>query len=144
MQKILFYGSLTGLVASAIVHLYALTGIDLTESYPFVMGLHAGIFVVIIPTVLMLKKNPNVQRYEAQSWNEKMRNPFGLWKVLLNDCPLSFKLIAGVIVLYAFASFLVRMATRDAMTILLFSGHWMAIYALLSAITYPYKKNITL
>ena len=67
MQRILGYASLIGFVSALVVHIAALTGIDVADKFPAVWGLHVGVFVVLIPFLFSSRKalgsKPTLSRY---------------------------------------------------------------------------------
>lgn len=124
--------SLIGLVLSIFVHFASLLGFNLPDA---AMGLHIGIFVVWIPTVIVgnrLTKNTP-------------RNDY--WKVALQGCPAWMKYMTYVFFGYAFINFALFFfgsfgvqanSTGDVSPSVLrgFSGHWMAFYSAALAMLY--------
>lgn len=88
--------ALTGFLLSAIVHVAALAGVDVSEHVPFVWALHAGVFIVFIPFVFSSRKT------------------FGK-KPSLSDLrtllPGGVVLAGSVLFIYAFANFLIFMSS---------------------------------
>ena len=56
MKKTLFYIALLGSIIAITVHIFAVLGVDVADTLPFIWVLHIGIFVVWIPTILSLKE----------------------------------------------------------------------------------------
>lgn len=145
MKKVLFSMACLGWIASAIVHVTAISGADLSDRYPFVMGLHAGIFVVWIPMLLSLKKDEAYNKFQ-QSGTIRKSNPFTLFKVLMKNAPPYMKLIAIAGFIYAPINFILQVAepTIEMNTGRLFSGHWIGFYGIAAAALYPFKKAVVL
>lgn len=78
MRRILAGIAFVGLVLSLAVHAGALLGFDASTKFPFVWGLHVGMFVVFIPLVLLCRKElgPN------PSFSD-LRSNFPDWVVFL-------------------------------------------------------------
>lgn len=141
MKKIIFFAAIISGSLSLGVHVSTHLGVNVEEAFPAVMGLHAGIFLLFIPMIVMLRKNPEIQRYEQQPWHEKMRNPFGLWTVALAHCPLPLKILTGVCLLYAIINFMTGMSDRNLSILNYFSGMWMAFYSFILSISYPFRPQ---
>ncbi len=130
--------SAVGLILSIIAHISALLGIDLgIGSKVFI--LHIGIFVVWLPTVLVMQK---MTKGCKQS---------DIWKVALIGCPDWMKKVTYGIIGYAIINFVIFMflvpnhptnhsgaATPE--TVRGFSGHWMVFYSVAIAVMYSATK----
>jgi hypothetical protein len=81
MSKILGAIALTGLLLSILVHFSALLGIDVSLHFPYVWGLHIGIFVVFIPFVLMSRGTLGAK----PRWTD-IRQQFPGWAIALALC----------------------------------------------------------
>lgn len=141
MKKVIFYAAVIAWSLSALAHVSSRLGVDVEEAFPYVMALHAGLFLLLIPLIVMLKKNPEIEKYEQQSWNEKMRNPFRFWEIALANCPLAIKILAGICFLYAIINVSTGMTDRNLPVVTFFSGMWMAFYAIILAISYPFRPK---
>ncbi|RYD77192.1 MAG: zinc ribbon domain-containing protein [Verrucomicrobiaceae bacterium] len=126
--------STIGLVLSIGAHVMALTGIPL-PSGKLVWGLHAGIFVVWLPAVLI----------SMQTTRHASRKDF--WKVALAGCPIWMRRGFYVLFGYAILNFVVLAATTGRQpkqpsdstrpfVVRIFSGHWMVFYGAAFAILY--------
>jgi hypothetical protein len=129
-----------GFLLSLDAHIMALAGLSLPGGN-WVWGLHIGIFIVWIPTVL-------VSRQAAQYANRK-----DFWKVVLAACPVWMRRALYIIFGYAILNFILFLPTTGThklqkgvspppSVIRGFSGHWMAFYgaafcSLYSAINAP-------
>jgi len=137
--------ALTGFVASVLVHLAALSGIDVAEQFPWVWSLHGGIFVVFVPYAILNRRKTGAR----QTWD--------MWRSELQPWTL---FVATGLFAYAFLNFFLFIdageggnpTIRDGKYLLLnhgtlireltlaqysalranevrgFSGHWMLLY----------------
>src|SRR5436190_19920974 len=124
-----------GLALSIAAHCMALAGVPIPGG-KLVWGLHIGIFVVWIPTVLT----------SMQTTRYANRKDF--WKVALAGCPLWMRRAGYILFGYAILNFIVFMATTasqpkqqqigDAPPAVVrgFSGHWMIFYGTAFAVLY--------
>jgi hypothetical protein len=124
-----------GLALSIAAHCMALAGVPIPGGR-LVWGLHIGIFVVWIPTVLT----------SMQTTRYANRKDF--WKVALAGCPLWMRRAGYILFGYAILNFIVFMATTanqskqqqigDAPPSVVrgFSGHWMIFYGAAFAVLY--------
>lgn len=120
-----------GLVLSVAVHLCALFGFNV----PFAKeawGLHGGIFVVWLPTVIVAHRL-------SKDFKQK-----DLWKAALRGCPTWMKYITYFFFGYAILNFAIFMfgtmaspAGKSELNELRgFSGHWMAFYSAAMSVLY--------
>lgn len=122
-----------GLLLSFAAHLSALLGMTLPGG-PLVWSLHAGIFVVWLPTVLVANK------MTAGS------NRRDFWKVALSGCPAWMRQALYILFAYAVLNFIFFMLTTAGhaksdgvvtpAVIRGFSGHWMIFYGAAFATLY--------
>lgn len=121
--------SAIGLVLSLWVHLGSLTGHRVESDFLF-MGLHAGIFVVWFPAVLVASRRSKGK---------------GDWNAMLRGAPDGLKYMAYAFFAYAMVNFLYFMSQAPekqhgpnppAPVWRGFSGHWMVFYSLALAILY--------
>lgn len=125
--------SAIGLGLSIAVHLSALFGVP-NPLGSYAWGLHAGIFVVWIPTVLV------AQRYTRDF---KQRD---FWRAALRGCPNWMRVMTMAFFGYAFVNFAWFMASGFSRApqkgppgpaeLRGFSGHWMAFYSAALATLY--------
>lgn len=128
----LMWIAIGGFAASLFVHLLALAGV----SSPFgaaTLGLHIGIFVVWLPTVLVVRRlAKNVRQAD-------------LWKAALRGCPPWVQpgmIIVGGYALVNFVLFLAQTSgypKNDVPLVIAyrgFSGHWMIFYYVAAATLY--------
>lgn len=145
MNRLLAIFALLGFVLSLVVHIAALSGIDVAGKIPLVWSLHVGIFVAFIPFVLLSRKELGPKPTFTQ-----LKGIFPSW----------VGAICAVICAYALVNFLLFMlathggspSIRDGKFILQdhgrlireitsgeyasfkanevrgFSGHWLAFY----------------
>jgi len=123
-----------GLALSIAAHCMALAGVPIPGG-KLVWGLHIGIFVVWIPTVLT----------SMQTTRYANRKDF--WKVALAGCPVWMRRAGYLLFGYAILNFIVCFAntasqpkqhTGDAPPSVIrgFSGHWMIFYGAAFAVLY--------
>ncbi|MFZ6672661.1 hypothetical protein [Undibacterium sp. Xuan67W] len=128
-----------GLLLSIASHLSALAGIPIPGGH-LVWSLHAGIFVVWLPTVLVANR---------MSCHGK-RSDF--WKLALSGCPVWARYMLCGLFGYAVINFIFCMnnmpghpgglnASNDGTEVRLFSGHWMVFYAVAFATLYSAINN---
>jgi hypothetical protein len=122
-----------GLVSSLAVHVASLVGIPLFGGYTF--ALHAGIFVVWLPTVIVSGRHTR---------NFKRKD---FWKAALRGCPAWMTALTYGFFAYALLNFAYFFNTTvgagakhsgpvDAATHRGFSGHWMAFYSVAMSVLY--------
>ena len=121
-----------GLLLSLVVHAASLAGIAVFGSAAF--ALHAGVFVVWIPTVITAHRN-------ARDFKHR-----DFWKAALRGCPSWMKWLTYGLFVYAvvnFTYFLITTVSIAKRSILPevavlrgFSGHWMAFYAAAMSVLY--------
>jgi hypothetical protein len=171
LRKVLFWAAVAGWLASLVAHGLSLADIDVQRYVPPVMLLHLGIFVVMVPAILELRRNEAFQRFEASGLRNRM-NPFASMKVFFAGLPTWMAVIAGAGFFYAVVNFLIfaanipgsasimegryvlyshgtilRYITRaeydhfKAQDLRGFSGHWIAFYGMGAALLFPYKKE---
>lgn len=110
-----------GFAISLIVHLLAV-GDVLPPGGKAVMAMHGGVFVVMLPAVLVMTR-----------LNQGQRTRIG-WKQILSGCPNWMRYGAYVVFAYTILNFLLmvgKQPTDDVMSpavLRLFSGHWMCFY----------------
>jgi len=122
-----------GFALSVMAHLLALAGIE-PPGGSLVWDLHAGIFVVWIPAVIVSMRTT---RFSGRK---------DFWKVALSGCPVWMRRVFYVIFAYAIINFILFAITAaneprphgeaSASMIRGFSGHWMAFYSAAFAILY--------
>jgi hypothetical protein len=129
-----------GLVASLIVHLCALLGVQ----NPFgqaAWALHVGIFVIWLPAIIATNTRIGEVAYK--------RNDF--WKVALDGAPKWMQTMVKGFFIYAFINFAFfifrtvgkpQAAIDRSVELQGFSGHWMAFYSAGMALLYSATKRI--
>jgi len=164
MKKVFWFIALSGLVLGFIIHIISLLGIYVGEYFPIWL-LHLGIFVVWIPAVIELKKDPALFDRKALMNKE----PFYFFKAILKDVPKFVPVLCIVLFIYTgfnFALFIfsslegspdiidgkyvlenhgtlirelseVEYFKLRANEIRGFSGHWMVFYSLSMGILWP-------
>jgi hypothetical protein len=146
MKKILFPIALLGWLASFAIHIVSLTGTDLQTDYPMIMLLHAGVFVVWIPTVLFLKKDHDYRQFHQSGiWSRS--NPVNFLKIVSKNAPWALKIVAAAGFVYAILNFLLCMTTsfpHEPNAARMFSGHWLAFYGIALAALYPSQRQTVL
>lgn len=172
MKKFFFYLAVTGWVVGLIVHVLAIANTDVTDKVPFVWGvLHIGVFVVWLPTILILKKSKAVQELQKTGTLNTM-NPVVILKAIFHGTPTWLTVVAIGVLFYATISSMLLMISysgvadiQDGQYILhnhgqfikklteqeyhyhmvnrlrVFSGHWLAFYGLAVAVLFPLGKQ---
>lgn len=120
-----------GLFLSVAVHIAAILSVQVPGGNT-VWGLHIGIFVVWLPTVLVFAR---MSRFANQK---------NLWKVALSGCPVWMRRTLYALFAYAtinFAFFMLSSGSRgtgiaSGTEIRGFSGHWMVFYGTAFATMY--------
>jgi hypothetical protein len=127
--------SACGLALSVAVHCIALTGVAIPGG-KLVWGIHIGIFIVWIPTILI-----SIQ-------TTRFANRKDFWKVALAGCPTWMRSAGYILFGYAILNFIIFIATtfgqpkqqetEDAPPSVIrgFSGHWMIFYGAAFAVLY--------
>jgi hypothetical protein len=107
-KKMLFWTAVTGWGLSVTVHLLSWADVDVKSWFPAVWLLHIGIFVVWIPAILQLRKNPAFQ-LQRQSGLMQRLNPIESFKAMFIGTPKWLTIIAIVGFYYAVANFMIFM-----------------------------------
>jgi len=125
--------ALVGFMASLIAHLAGYAGIERPFGFdPW--PLHAGIFIVWLPTILAAQK---LSKGFPQS---------EMWKASLRGCPNWMRYVLYALFGYAFLSFFAFFLSiggsieTEAGTIRGFSGHWLIFYFAAFAVLHSYTK----
>ena len=174
MRTVLFWAAVTGWIMALIVHLLSVFDIGVEEKIPYIWGLHIGIFLIWVPTIIILKKSGAFSAFEV-SGMQKAGSPIRFFKFLSERAPYWVVVIAAAGLAYAVVNFFIfffaqtgtpavrngqyylhnhgqwiRNITEQeyhhykAATIRGFSGHWIAFYGMAAALLYPFKKNLNL
>jgi hypothetical protein len=145
MKKALFLIALLGWTASVIVHILSIAGEDLLTTYPVVMALHVGVFIVWLPTVWYLKNDADYKQFQ-EARILKRSNPIAAFKVLLKKAPMFLKVIAIAGLLYAPVNFMIPFIEPidEPNSTRMFSGHWMAFYGIALGALYPFNRAVVL
>jgi hypothetical protein len=130
-----------GFVLSAVAHVASIAGMELPSSEAFV-AMHAGVFVVFFPAVLVMQR---ISRGVARR---------DVWKVALSGCPPWMRNAGKVFLGDAILNFLHCMATMphpakhrgppSAAAVRIFSGHWMVFYGIAFATLYSVRNRASL
>ncbi|WP_457282157.1 hypothetical protein [Polaromonas sp. P5_D5] len=131
--------SAVGLLLSVGSHLAALIGLPIPGGH-LVWGLHAGIFVVWLPTVLVANR---MSRHGRRA---------DFWKLALSGCPTWARYAIYGLFGYAMLNFILGMsdvpshrdgsnAANSGAEVRLFSGHWMVFYGAAFATLYSAINN---
>ena len=163
---ILFYFTLACWAASLIAHLSSIADFDLIDKFPFIWFLHAGIFIIAITAIFVVRQFPEMQNQQIRS------NPFKVLKTLTKETPywliaiavagfiyagINFSLFAssqlgspeikdGQFILENHGQFIKTITEQEyhhyqANIVRGFSGHWLAFYGIGLTILYPFKKK---
>ncbi len=112
MKKVLFYFAITGWTLGLIVHLLSIADYNTAEKVPFIWFLHIGIFIVWLPTVLMLTKNEELKAFR-RSGSLKQLNPVTASKIFFGQTPTWLKIIAVAGFFYTIINFVLFMVTSQ-------------------------------
>ena len=169
MKKTLCFIAGLGLILGLLVHVISLLGIYIGDKVPFVWVLHLGIFIVWLPAILILKKNPDFQQPDFKT----SLNPKKFYGSLFKDSPKPIMIISLFFFVYAMINFflfiqagqggvpsiidgkyvinnhgsIIKELTETeyfkmkANEIRGFSGHWMAFYGISMGILWPKKDK---
>ena len=88
MNTLFAWTALSGFFLALAAHIAAICGVDVGGRYPFVWGLHLGIFIVFIPMTFSMKKTLGAKPAMAQ-----IRAEFPRWVVLLGAGMMAYTLI---------------------------------------------------
>ncbi len=119
----LMWLAILGLAASVIVHVSSLLGLPQPFG-PAAWGLHGGIFVVWLPTVLFAQR---LSRGAKQA---------DFWRATFRGCPPWVRRAAYGLFAYTFVNFFVGIALgpdSESDQFRIFSGHWMLFYFVAAA-----------
>lgn len=171
MKKLLFYTAVCGWIAGLTIHLLSITGINSIDTGPVFWILHAGIVVVWVPTVLLVKRDEELRTFQ-QSAKQNRVNPVVFLKIVFRRTPTWLMVIAAAGFLYTIINFMVVMMGQEgvatdlggtyvlqnhgklirvlteqeyqyykAMETRGFSGHWMAFYGIAAAVLFPFNSQ---
>lgn len=163
MKKALFYIAAGGWLISIVVHLLAFGGVDVQDGAPFVFVLHLGIFVVAIPTLIMLKVKQStlpktlrrfslVNEFQQAPWAVKVLAAAGFVYAIINfglfmfAYPGSPSIHDGQYVLMNHSEVIRTLTEAEyhparARELRAFSGHWIAFYGVFAAMLFPPRKE---
>jgi hypothetical protein len=162
-----FFFALIGWVLGLCVHLTAALGdYDLTGPFPGLWLLHVGAIAVWLPTVLILKDNPELKHLKNNL------NPRTFFGQIAKEAPAWLRVIAMAGFFYAIINFMFFMVSQhgtpdimngqyvlqnhgkivrtislseyghyQALQTRAFSGHWIAFYGIACAVLYPFGKR---
>lgn len=123
-----------GFILSVVVHVSALLGLPIPGG-DAAWGLHIGIFVVWLPTVLVSTRT-------ARFTNQK-----DFWKVALSGCPPWMRKALYLVFGYAILNFIIfifamkyQAGVPSAADFRGFSGHWMVFYGVAFAMLYSVRR----
>jgi len=164
MKNILFIVALLGLVLSLIAHGFAIFGIDILNTVPYLWVLHIGIFVVFFPAIIQVKRRAKLKN--TSLFNLGFVKPLDI----INVMPKPVVIMSGIFFLYAVMNFAIFVITSEgkvpgvineklviysadkrkvkevtpeeynrleANIVRGFSGHWMFFYCVSMGIFYP-------
>lgn len=128
-----------GLMTSIACHIASLFGVPFSDGSP-VWGLHMGIFIVWLPTVLIASR---MARYGKRS---------DFWRLALSGCPAWARYALYGLFAYAALNFVLGFFFTGGQSgssgrpvvgheVRLFSGHWMVFYGAALATLYSAVKN---
>ena len=133
LKALLIAAAGNGFIASAVVHVEAVLGIE----PPFgelAWVLHVGVFIVFLPAA-----------FQARAFNLA---PNEFWEAALGGCRVWMRVLVRVLFFYALANFAVIMYLEwgnwsqldEVSAWRAFSGHWMLFYALSFAMLYSARR----
>jgi hypothetical protein len=83
MKKVLFFLALIGWTLALMVYIVSLIGVDIADKIPFIWLIHVGVFIVWLPTVLLMRKNEEIK----QANTLKRMNPVDMFKIMFKGTP---------------------------------------------------------
>lgn len=168
MKKRFFFAAIVGWALGLLVHLLAIFEINAAEISPYAWLLHAGIFIVWVPAILIQRKEKALQPLQDAAITKGF-SPVAKFKVHFKNTPRWLIIIAFAGLYYAFFNFflfmynqgytpdikngqyilhshgqLIQTITRQeynhykANALRGFSGHWIAFYGMAMAMLYPF------
>lgn len=169
MRKILCCLATLGLTLGLIVHIISLIGIYIEDKVPYIWVLHVGVFIVLFPAILELRKNQELLKANAKT----KRNPLKFFKMMFKDAPAPFMYLFILFFIYSFINFFLFMDVgmngvpsiidgkyvinnhgsiikelteaeyfkMKANELRGFSGHWMLFYGVAMGVLWPPKKK---
>ena len=171
MKKLLFYFAITGWALALIVHALSIADFDIRDNVPFVWVLHFGVFVVWLPTVLILNKIEELNENQQSGILNRL-NPFGFVKTICKQTPTWITVIAiGGFIYNMFNFWLFKASVQGGPDIMdgqyilqnhgkliaylteqeyhhyranevrFFSGFWLAFYGIAAAVLFPFKRQ---
>ncbi|MBI1184987.1 hypothetical protein GC194_11995 [bacterium] len=108
-----FYLAFAGWLLAVATNLLAWLGINVADYVPFIWGLHIGIFVVWIPTVLFLKRNEKINEQLESVANTTFKGRMEYYKILFEHTPKWITIAAVVGLAYAVINFALFMLQMD-------------------------------
>lgn len=166
MRIFFFYFAVLGWFLSLILQLLLFADVDVQSQYSFTWLLHVGVFVVWIPSILLLRKD-NKECFTLKSYN-----PITFWRFIFKDTPVWLIVIAMGGFLYAWVSFMLHFISIDGVVSIIdgqyvihnhgsiikvlteqeyhyyhikeqisFSGIWLTFYGIAMAILYPFNTS---
>ena len=88
MNTLFAWTALTGFILALAAHIAAICGVDVGGRYPFVWGLHFGVFIVFIPIFFSMKRT-----FGAKPTMAQIRDEFPRWVVVLGICMMAYTLV---------------------------------------------------
>lgn len=88
MNALFAWTALSGFFLALAAHIAAICGVDVAGRYPFIWGLHFGIFIVLIPVYFSMKST-----FGAKPALIQLRNEFPRWVLVLGVCMMAYTLI---------------------------------------------------
>lgn len=168
MKKFLFYFAVSAWIISLIVHSLSIFKYDVSGKIPFVWILHVAIFIVWIPTIREMKKNPSLEHPRVFS-DDVIRK---FYSNLFRNTPRWLTVLSFLCLAYTIINFILFISTQNgtaeiskgqyvlmdhskllrtitveeyhhykANVLRGFSGHWLTFYIIAAAVLYPYKKK---
>lgn len=157
MKKFFFSLSVSGFFLTLLVHLMSANNYDLENDWPYVLWvMHAGVFVVWIPTVIyQLTYGSQNEEEQGSGFLRYGKRSHSLFWVLKKR-PLWLRILVYLSFAYAFINMII-VAVHDpglgarsayspdyhyfrALRLMNFSGFWIVFYLGAVAILYPSKK----
>ena len=101
-KKLIFNLAITGFALSLLVNISTIVGLNIIDNFPYVWGLHVYIFVVFVPTIFIINKNPEIK--ELQKTGAK--NPLKMWALIFKDTPKLVIFSFFLVFIYGFVNFI--------------------------------------
>ena len=169
LNDILCIAAAIGLILGLIVHVISVLGIYIEDKVPYIWILHIGIFIVWVPAILKLRKQPVLKNPDFRT----SLNPYKFFKTIFKNAPIPVMIVILIFFAYTNLNFflfikisgggvpsiingeyvlqshgeIIKELTEPeyfkykANLLRGFSGHWMLFYGFAMGVLWPPKKR---